>query len=90
MVKHGCVFGLLAAAIAAGMALTFPAVRAQTRDASATELTLFTTSMKGSLESRHTSTERSAPGLSSHPGALSEQVDALVVGSYHSSHAPGA
>ena len=50
----------------------------------------FTTSMKGSLESRHTSTERSAPGLSSHPGARSEQVDALVVGSHHSSHAPGA
>jgi helix-turn-helix protein len=50
----------------------------------------FTTSMKGPLESRHTSSERSAPGLSSHPGARSEQVDALVVGSHQSSHAPGA
>ena len=31
-------------------------------------------SMKGPLESRHTSSERSAPGLSSHPGARSERV----------------
>ena len=30
--------------------------------------------MKGPLESRHTSSERSAPGLSSHPGARSERV----------------
>jgi hypothetical protein len=34
----------------------------------------FTTSMKGPLESRHTSSERSAPGLSSHPGTRSERV----------------
>jgi hypothetical protein len=31
-------------------------------------------SMKGPLESRHTSSERSAPGSSSHPGARSERV----------------
>ena len=30
--------------------------------------------MKGPLESRHTSSERSAPGSSSHPGARSERV----------------
>src|SRR4029453_13861858 len=34
----------------------------------------FTPSMKGPLESRHTSSERSAPGLSSHPGTRSERV----------------
>ena len=31
-------------------------------------------SMKGPFESRHTSSERSAPGSSSHPGARSERV----------------
>ena len=48
----------------------------------------FTTSMKGSLESRHTSTERSAPGLSSHPDARSERVSTTL--GRLSSHAPGA
>jgi hypothetical protein len=36
----------------------------------------FTTSMKGPLESRHTSTERCELGLSSHPGARRERIDA--------------
>jgi hypothetical protein len=38
----------------------------------------FTTSMKGSLESRHTSSERSASGLSSHPDARSERVSTTL------------
>ena len=48
----------------------------------------FTTSMKGSLESRHTSRERSASGLSSHPDARSERVSTTL--GRLSSHAPGA
>src|SRR5438477_10418523 len=34
--------------------------------------------MKGPFESRHTSSERRAPGLSSHPGARRERVGAEV------------
>jgi len=48
----------------------------------------FTTSMKGSLESRDTSSERSASGLSSHPDARSERVSTTL--GRLSSHAPGA
>jgi putative transposase len=48
----------------------------------------FTTSMKGSLESRHTCSERSASGLSSHPDARSERVSTTL--GRLSSHAPGA
>src|SRR4029434_6896053 len=48
----------------------------------------FTTSMKGSLESRDTSSERSASGLSSHPDAHSERVSTTL--GRLSSHAPGA
>jgi hypothetical protein len=48
----------------------------------------FTTSMKGSLESRHTSSERSAAGLSSHLDARSERVS--TTRGRLSSHAPGA
>jgi hypothetical protein len=48
----------------------------------------FTTSMKGSLESRDTSRERSASGLSSHPDARSERVSTTL--GRLSSHAPGA
>ena len=48
----------------------------------------FTTSMKGPLESRHTSSERSAAGLSSHPDARSERVSTTL--GRLSSHAPGA
>ena len=48
----------------------------------------FTTSMKGPLESRHTSSERSASGLSSHPDAGSERVSTTL--GRLSSHAPGA
>ena len=49
----------------------------------------FTTSMKGSLESRQTSSERSASGLSSHPDARSKRVS-TTLGRLLSSHAPGA
>jgi putative transposase len=48
----------------------------------------FTTSMKGSLESRHTSSERSASGLSNHPDVRSERVPTTL--GRLSSHAPGA
>lgn len=48
----------------------------------------FTTSMKGSLESRDTCSERSASGLSSHPDARSERVSTTL--GRLSSHAPGA
>jgi hypothetical protein len=45
--------------------------------------------MKGPLESRHTSSERSVPGLSSHPGARRERVSATDrICSL--THAPGA
>jgi hypothetical protein len=43
MVKHACAFGLAAAVLAAATALTFPPLRAQTRDAAAAEPTIFTT-----------------------------------------------
>src|SRR4030095_14984202 len=48
----------------------------------------FTTSMKGSLESRDTSSERSASGLSSHPDARRDRVSTTL--GRLSSHAPGA
>jgi hypothetical protein len=49
----------------------------------------FTTSMKGPLKSRHTSSERCAPGLSSHPGARREpESTPSGVGSHHMLRAP--
>src|SRR5678816_3623208 len=48
----------------------------------------FTTSMKGALESRHSSRERCAPGFSGHWVARREPIDALGVGSHHLLRAP--
>ena len=45
----------------------------ETRHGAGTKTTKIT-SMKGPVESRHTTSERSAPGLSSHPGARRERV----------------